>query len=198
MTDLDICERFTVIQEEGFQRRPMTGDPGGATNWGVTVATLSLYRQHPCTADDVWNLTQAEALEVFHVLYYNAVRADDLYSGLNLMISDHAFNAGPRGAGLALQTALGFQGDALDGWIGRDTITAVQNLDSTKRELFLTTVAEQMRKQYESFGDYAQFGQEWVGDPQASDSWRRLGRLGRRLRVATLMVSGATDFPLAP
>ena len=59
MTPFDTAVAFTLREEGGFTDDPR--DPGGATNLGITLATLTHWRGRPATADDVRQLTVVEA-----------------------------------------------------------------------------------------------------------------------------------------
>lgn len=111
-----------VLQfEGGFVNHPL--DPGGATNLGVTRATLARARARPVTVDHVRALTRSEAASIYRRFYWNAVRADDLPGGLDLAVFDLAVNAGPARAARLLQKALGLP---LDGVIGPKTLAAAR------------------------------------------------------------------------
>ncbi len=71
--------------EGGFVDHPR--DPGGATNLGITRATLAKARGRPVSVVDVKALTRAEAGTIYRRLYWNAVKADELPPGLDLAVS---------------------------------------------------------------------------------------------------------------
>lgn len=111
-----------VLQfEGGFVNHPL--DPGGATNLGITRATLARSRGRPVTVAHVRALTRSEAASIYRRFYWNAVRADDLPGGLDLAVFDLAVNAGPARAARLLQRALGV---SADGAIGSTTLAAAR------------------------------------------------------------------------
>jgi lysozyme family protein len=107
--------------EGGFVDHP--ADPGGATNMGITRATLARARNRPVTAADVRALTRAEASSIYRRFYWNPVRADDLPAGLDHAVFDLAVNSGPGRAAKLLQRVVGV---AQDGTIGPATIDAAR------------------------------------------------------------------------
>lgn len=112
--------------EGGFVNHPQ--DPGGATNMGITIATLAAYRGRPVTVDEVRNMPKAVAREIYRARYWDVVRAGELPAGLDYVTMDAAVNAGPRRGVQWLQHGLSTAGQAIrvDGAIGPETINAAQ------------------------------------------------------------------------
>ena len=114
--------------EGGFVDHP--SDPGGATNMGITIATLQRWRSgRPVTKQDVKDLTRAEASKIYLAYYWDAVRADELPSGLDMVMFDAAVNQGPGKAVRLLQEAPGV---TTDGLIGPKTLGAANDHDAAK------------------------------------------------------------------
>lgn len=127
------CFAFTNKSEGNGTYTNTPGDPGGPTRWGVTLATLSAWRvqhgQPPAIAVDVQNLTLAEATAIFGCNYFNPVGGPLLPSGVDLMGSDFAFNAGAGRSARMIQQAVG---QTQDGWVGPATIAAAKAMDPVK------------------------------------------------------------------
>ena len=64
------CLAFTLKYEGGFVDHP--ADPGGATNLGVTRATLARWRRSPVSTADVKALTRDEAGEIYRRFYWRS------------------------------------------------------------------------------------------------------------------------------
>lgn len=182
-SSLAAAERFTVLQEEGYQRVPLAGDPGGDTQYGITQARLSEWRGRPVAVADVYALTYEEAGAIFHGGYWNALRCDRLWPGLDLMAADHAFNAGVGASSRVLQRALGV---AQDGRIGPITLGAVDAVPD--RAAFLGHLRDVQRADYLAKADFPRFGDEWIGNPDGTTGWTRAGRLGRRWAAAAQLL----------
>lgn len=105
--------------EGGYVDHPE--DPGGATNLGITRATLAKARGRPVTKAEVKVLARGEAGRIYRRLYWNPVRADDLPPGLDLAVFDFAVNSGPGRAIRSLQAVLGV---VPDGQFGPATLAA--------------------------------------------------------------------------
>lgn len=63
MTPNDIIDGILIRESAAYSNRP--ADRGGPTKYGVTLAKLSEWRGKPCTADDVKNLGEREAHELY-------------------------------------------------------------------------------------------------------------------------------------
>ncbi|MBM6592365.1 glycoside hydrolase family 108 protein [Microvirga pudoricolor] len=116
--------RAVLDLEGGFVRHP--GDPGGATNRGITQRTLARARGRPVTVDEVRALTAPEAGAIYRRLYWDAVRADGLPAGIDLALFDFAVHSGPARSVRALQRLLGVRPD---GRVGRETLLAAAAAD---------------------------------------------------------------------
>lgn len=111
--------------EGGWSDHP--ADPGGATNLGITLATLAAYRGRKVTKADVKALTKQEAGRIYRDKYWDTVRGNDLPKGLDFAVFDYAVNSGPSRAAKALQAILGVP---QDGKIGPLTLAAATVKDT--------------------------------------------------------------------
>jgi lysozyme family protein len=120
-----------VAREGGYVNDP--DDPGGATNFGVTIHTmrrlgLDLTRDGRISEADVRALTRSQAIDIFITHYFKGPRVADLPEGLQATVFDMYVNAGANAVKI-LQRMLVDMGQALgvDGGIGPQTITAAQS-----------------------------------------------------------------------
>jgi peptidoglycan L-alanyl-D-glutamate endopeptidase CwlK len=116
---------FVDKWEGGYVDHP--SDPGGATNMGITLATLARWRGHQVTKQDVKALTREEAWRIFKSFYFDVVEGDSLPLPLAAIVYDAAVLHGPGRSAEFLQTALNQQGTnvKVDGAIGPETIKGV-------------------------------------------------------------------------
>lgn len=105
--------------EGGYVDHP--NDPGGATNLGITIGTLSGWLGRKATKAEVKALTVDKAAPIYRKNYWDAVRGDDMPAGLDYALFDYAVNSGPSRAVITLQTILGV---APDGKMGPITLAA--------------------------------------------------------------------------
>lgn len=106
--------------EGGYVDHPL--DPGGATKFGITRATLRRVRGRDVALAEVMALTRHEAAVIYRQHYWLAVRADELPAGVDLLVFDAAVHSGPARAVRLLQQVAGV---AADGRVGPVTLAAV-------------------------------------------------------------------------
>lgn len=111
----------TLKWEGGFVDHPQ--DPGGATNMGITIGTLSDWLGRPATVAEVRNLSRATAELIYRKRYWARVRGDEMPDGIDLVAFDGAVNSGVTRGARWLQTALRV---VVDGAIGPLTVRAAQ------------------------------------------------------------------------
>ena len=156
--DFDTCLAFTLREEGGFVDDPE--DPGGATNMGITLATLRTWTDDPAIGvAQVRAITLKTAEAIYGALYWNPIRGDALPRGVDLSVFDFGVNAGPRRSAILLQEALGFQGDEIDGCIGPQTLAAAGKADA---RLLVQNLASRQSAYYRTLPDFADFGAGWL------------------------------------
>lgn len=111
----------TLRHEGGFVNHP--ADPGGATNLGITRATLSDWLGREASVAEVRSLTVEQAAAIYRARYWNPLRGDDLPAGLDLVAFDAGVNSGIRRGARWLQKAVGA---VADGVIGPRTVAAAR------------------------------------------------------------------------
>jgi lysozyme family protein len=109
--------------EGGYVNNPR--DPGGATKYGVTAATLGAWRRlgRKATPGEVAALTLGEATQILDRQYAQSIRYAELPSPIDYCVFDESVNAGPVRAIRTLQACLGVKAD---GHIGAVTLEAVR------------------------------------------------------------------------
>jgi lysozyme family protein len=115
MTPLDRAWAHIHREEGGARVTDDPDDPGGLTKHGVSQ------RAYP--HEDIRNLTEARAKELFKRDYWTPCRCDQLPERVAIAVADSAFNQGARTAVVLLQEALRVEPDGL---IGTKTLAAAK------------------------------------------------------------------------
>ena len=130
-------------------------DPGGATNMGITAATLARMRGRPVTAAEVRALQRSEAAAIYRRLFWDALSADELPPGVDHALFDLAVNSGPSRAAKLVQRVVAV---AEDGRIGPVTMAALRRSDPLETIKALT----QARLDFlQRLPTWATFGRGW-------------------------------------
>ena len=130
----DAAISLVLKEEGGYTNHP--SDPGGPTNFGITIFDARMYLNHDLSAKAPWtqsdltfmkNMTKEQAIEIYRGKYWAKVRGDELAAGLDYTMVDYAVNSGVGRAIPVLQRILGIVDD---GKFGPATLAAVQEHDA--------------------------------------------------------------------
>lgn len=91
--NFESCLALTLKYEGGYSNHPR--DPGGPTNLGITIATLSHELGRAATIADVTALTREKVAPIYARKYWNLVDGDDQPAGVDALLFDIAVNSGP-------------------------------------------------------------------------------------------------------
>lgn len=117
------CFAHMIKSEGGYVDHPK--DPGGATNYGITIGTLSKKLGRPATKDEVKNISMKLVREIYRESYWDTVKGNNLPDGFDLVAFDGGVNSGPSRGVRWLQVGLGVKAD---GVIGPKTLSATENV----------------------------------------------------------------------
>jgi lysozyme family protein len=131
-------------------------DPGGMTNLGVTKRVWEEWTGKPATEADMRSLTPEMVSPLYKKRYWDAVRGDDLPSGVDLCVFDCAVNAGVGRASKFLQQAVGV---TADGQIGPKTMAAVT---AKSADEVIDAFCNLREAHYKSLSTFATFGKGWM------------------------------------
>jgi len=140
--------------EGGYVNHP--DDPGGMTNLGVTKRVWEQWTGKPADEHEMRSLTPDLVAPLYKKRYWDAVRGDDLPSGVDLCVFDCAVNSGVGQSSKFLQRVVGV---SQDGAIGPATLAAVAKKEPG------TIVAEFCHYReafYRSLSTFATFGKGWM------------------------------------
>lgn len=91
-SNYDACLAQVLKYEGGYSNHP--SDPGGPTNWGITIHDARKYWRATATAEDVRKMPLTVAKDIYRKRYWNAVDGDNLHDGVDLAVFDYGVNSG--------------------------------------------------------------------------------------------------------
>ena len=139
-----------LVREGGYVNHP--ADRGGATNFGITLATLSKYLGQAATLADIQSLSLEVAREIYQRNFYFSPGLHTLPDTIQPFVFDSAVNHGPRTAIRFLQSVCnqaGYQ-PALseDGAIGPNTRRGIAWAIEAMGDVFLQAIVEERKNFY--------------------------------------------------
>jgi lysozyme family protein len=110
------------------------------------------------TADDMRDLLRlSEIKEISHENYWNVVNGDGLPAGVDVLLSDHALNAGPETTAILLQRMLDVR---VDGKIGPITLLALRGFGTPGQSII--KIRNKMEADYRSDRKFPEDGNGWL------------------------------------
>ena len=147
----DPIGNIVLKHEGGFVNDP--DDRGGATNLGITQRTLSGWRGYDVSVDEVRNLTEAEAREIYEMNYLKKPKIDWLpFPHPQVFVMDMAVNHGPRRAVKILQKTInkaGLDNVGTDGRMGPMTKAAAEKAQQVFGNEFQNMMVDERKEFYE-------------------------------------------------
>ncbi len=140
--------------EGGYVDHPE--DPGGATMKGITLATFSAFKGKPMSKDELRAISDADVNTIYKDQYWDALRCDELKSGVDLLAFDMAVNKGVRRAVRLMQRGAGA---VEDGALGPKSMAAINAADPAD---LIAKVSEERRDFYKSLKTFPTFGRGWL------------------------------------
>lgn len=140
--NLKHCLDLIYQSEKGFSNRSPKDDPGGATQDGVTLSTLSAWEKRPVTVEELRKLPAEKREAIFTAQYADTISFDELPSGLDYCVFDCSVNSGPNRAGRILQEAIGMTGHDVDGVIGAKTKATLKATTATDISRAITAYSD--------------------------------------------------------
>ena len=140
--NLDSSLDEILVSEGGFQNRPKDKGnyrPDGTligTNRGVTPNSLAEFRgvdPNTITEADIKAVTEDEARQIFKQIYFDKPKLNQLPVNLQEAVFDMQINSG-RNAVRILQKLAGMPKDKRDGYVGPETLKALQGVNITNAE----------------------------------------------------------------
>ena len=157
--------------EGGYTNDPV--DPGGATNFGITIFDYRKYIKPNGTPNDVRNMSKVDAAKIYRLHYANPMRYDELPAGFDYSVLDAAINSGVGRAPVWAGKALGIPAKSINDVVApanaaKDKVAIIQKYWAV-RLAFL-----------KSLGTFWRFGKGWTrrvtsGEAAAVKMWLTFG-----------------------
>jgi lysozyme family protein len=84
--------RKTLTYEGGYTNHP--SDPGGPTNWGITIHDARMYWKADADAHDVQAMPLSVAIGIYRLKYWAKMNCDDRPAGVDFVDFDLGVNSG--------------------------------------------------------------------------------------------------------
>ena len=138
-TNFEESLRLVLRSEGGYTNH--LADPGGPTNFGITIHDYRRYIKASGTAADVKAMKVEQAGVIYKARYWDAQECDHLPAGVDYCIFDYGVNSGIGRSEKVLQRIVGAK---VDGQIGVKTLKAMRSgfaaaISSTSRWSRLNT-----------------------------------------------------------
>ncbi len=136
-------------REGGYVNHP--ADRGGPTNMGITQRTLSAWLGRDASIDEVRNMDEATAREIYERNYLSGPRIDTLPPEIVPFVFDASINHGPKSAVRVVQRVCneaGFGPGDVDGVIGPQTRAMAEKAQRDMGPFFLAALCEDRRNVY--------------------------------------------------
>ena len=165
----DEALRRVLVHEGGYSNHP--SDPGGPTNWGITIHDARAYWKKEATTADVRSMPVHVAKDIYRSKYWDAMCCDNLPTGVDYAVFDYGVNSGIARAARVLQRLVGA---GVDGEIGPDTIAATARAKPAK---LINQICDERLAFLQGLKTWSVFGNGW-------------GRRVHEVRAAAVAMAG--------
>ena len=143
-----------LAHEGGYTSHP--DDPGGPTNFGITIADYRRYAKADATAADVRAMPVDAAKAIYRKRYWDAQRCDELPAGVDYAVFDYGVNSGIGRSGKVLRRMLHLP-DASSA-VTDDVVAAARAADA---RALVTAICDERLRFLKSLKTWAVFGKGW-------------------------------------
>ena len=162
--------RRLLVSEGGYSNHP--ADPGGPTNFGITIIDYRKYVKPDATAADVRGMKADQAKAIYRSKYWDAMRCDELPAGLDYAAFDYGVNSGIGRAGKVLRRMLHLPDNTST--ITDEVISAARAADA---KATIAALCDERLAFLKGLSTWPVFGRGWGG------GWRRCERPRWRWRA---------------
>ena len=152
--NFDEALRRLLRDEGGYGNHP--SDPGGPTNFGITLADARRYWKSDATAADVRAMPQSVARDIYRQRYWSALRCDALPDGVDYAVFDHGVNSGVGRAGKVLRRILNLPDRSST--VTNEVIAAASKIDPAQ---LVTAICTERLAFLKALKTWSVFGRGW-------------------------------------
>jgi lysozyme family protein len=147
-----------LVHEGGYSNHP--ADPGGPTNFGITLADARRYWKPDATAADVRAMPVDVAKDIYRRHYWAPMRCDELPAGVDYAVFDYGVNSGLGRIARVLRRITGLSGDALTGR-GAFTDALVAAVSREPPARLVTVICDERLAFLQGLSTWSVFGNGW-------------------------------------
>jgi lysozyme family protein len=150
----DEAIRRVLAAEGGYVNHP--SDPGGPTNFGITLADYRRYVKADASAADVRAMKPDDAKAIYRDKYWGAMRCDELPAGVDYCVFDYAVNSGTGRVPKVMQRLLGL---SVTGRIDAVTLAAAH---SREPRALVQAICDERLRFLQGLKIWPVFGKGWT------------------------------------
>jgi len=143
-----------LVHEGGYSNHP--ADPGGPTNFGITIYDYRKYVKPEASAADVKAMKVEEAKAIYRAKYWGAQRCDELPAGVDYAVFDYGVNSGIGRSGKVLRRALKLTDGS--GVVSDAVIAAARAADA---KALIVAICDERLRFLQSLKTWGVFGKGW-------------------------------------
>jgi lysozyme family protein len=170
--------RRVLAHEGGYSDHP--ADPGGPTNFGVTLTDYRKYVKPDAAAADVRAMSVDEAKAIYRRRYWDVQACDDLPGSVDYAVFDYGVNSGIGRSGKVLRRCLGLSCSSAR--VTREVIAAAKTADAVQ---LIASICDERLRFLKSLKTWPVFGVGWE---------RRIAEV----KMAALAMAAGSQKPAEP
>jgi lysozyme family protein len=164
-----------LAHEGGYTNHP--ADPGGPTNFGITIADYRKYVKPDATAADMRTMKLEDAKAIYRAKYWDAQRCNELPAGVDYAVFDYGVNSGIGRSGKVLRRALKVPDNSS---LVNDAVIAAAR--ATEAEALVAAICDERLRFLQSLKTWNVFGAGW-------------GRRVAEVKSASLVLAAGAPTP---
>lgn len=142
------CLDQILKSEGGWSDDPR--DPGGPTMKGITLKTFEDFKDCMMTKESLKSISDRDVHDIYKLNYWDAVDADEIVEGADLLVFDAAVNCGVNRAKVMAKDVTG------------SNSYSVEAINDMGAEKFIEAYSQRREEYYKSLKNFAIYGKGWL------------------------------------